>query len=421
MTGSLKNVIRNIEAIKLKKIYKEFNTVIKTISKFVIRKKLILYGGLVINLILPKKHRFYKDYTINDYDCYSKNPLEDSYELSEIIKKEKYKYIKIRKALHEKTYRIYVYGKQIFDISFMNEKLYDILLEYNKKDVKRLKYYKSKYKIIPLDIVKQNLYFELARPEQSGFRWEKIYTRLQSLESTYPLKKSKKVLKCIPVPKEYNALAKKILKHVKDNKLPIIESYALKMYNASSQCCFRLSKNSIYITVLSSGMEKTKNDIEKMVNTLFDNGKYSVIITKTAESDIYKYPYYIFKIVNTETGEHFNVIKIIECKNECFSIDNIKGYVVGSIDTNIYFLYTSYITNNIYIATDTEASTETSVEAKEEAEENLYYLNEYYKYIEDNFKDDIDKRLKTKCFGEINYEAELKQLWNKRLTIDYIN
>ena len=69
--------------------------------------------------MLPKKHRFYKDYTINDYDCYSKNPLEDSYELSQIINKKKYKYIKIRRAVHEKTYRIYVYGKQIFDITFI--------------------------------------------------------------------------------------------------------------------------------------------------------------------------------------------------------------------------------------------------------------------------------------------------------------
>lgn len=421
MASSLKNIIRNIEANKLKKIYNEFNSVIKTISKFVIRKNLILYGGLVINLILPKKHRFYKDYTINDYDCFSKNPLEDSYELSEIIKKENYKYIKIRKALHEKTYRIYVYGKQIFDISFMNEKMYNILLEYNKNDVKRLKYYKSKYKIIPLDIVKQNLYFELARPEQSGFRWEKIYTRLQLLEKTYPLKKSKKVLKCIPVPKVYNKLVKKILKHVKVNKLPIIESYALKMYNASSQCCFRLSNKSIYITVLSSGIEKTKSDIEKIVNTLIDNDKYSIIIKKITESELYKYSYYIFKIVNTETKEHFNLIKIIECKNECFSIDKIKGYVVGSIDTNIYFLYTNYVTNNIYIATNKEVSVEASTEAKEEAEENLYYINEYYKYIENNFKENIDKRLKTKCFGEINYEAELKQLWNKRLTVEYIN
>jgi hypothetical protein len=408
MANSLDKIVKNIEENKLKKIYKEFNAVIKIISKFVISKNLILYGGLVINLMLPKKNRFYKDYTVNDYDCYSKNPLEDSYELSEIINKKKYKYIKIRRAVHEQTYRIYVYGKQIFDITYMNEKMHDNLLEYNKKEVKRLKYYKSKYKIIPLDIVKQNLYFELSRPEQSGFRWEKIYKRLQLLENTYPIKKSKKILKCIPVLKEYNMLVKRILKNVKDNKLPIIESFALKLYNESPTCCLRLSNDSIYITVLSTDMEKTKDDVANIITTLFDD-TFSIIITKITKSDNYKYSHYIIKIVNLATNEYFNVMKIIECKNECFSVDKIKGYVVGSVDTNIYFLYTNYVLNNIFVYHE------------HEAEENLYYINEYYKYIEDNLKGNIEKRLKAKCFGEINYEEEIKLLWNKRLTVEYIN
>lgn len=408
MTSSLNKIVKNIEDNKLKKIYKEFNAVIKIISKFVITKNLILYGGLVINLMLPKKHRFYKDYTINDYDCYSKNPLEDSYELSQIINKKKYKYIKIRRAVHDQTYRIYVYGKQIFDITFMNEKMFDNLIEYNKKEVKNLKYYKSKYKIIPLDIVKQNLYFELSRPEQSGFRWEKIYKRLQLLENIYPIKKSKKVFKCIPVLKEYNTLVKRILKNIKVNRLPIIESFALKLYNESSNCCMRLSNDSIYITVLSTDMEKTKNDMVNIINTLVED-KYTIIITKFTKNDNYKYSNYTFKIVNLKTNEYFNVIKIIECKNECFSIDKIKGYVVGSIDTNIYFLYANYVLNNIFVYNENEAA------------ENMYYINEYYKYIENNLKGNIENRLKTKCFGEINYEEELKLLWNKRLTVEYIN
>jgi hypothetical protein len=409
MSSSLNKIIKDIETDKLKKIYYEFNSVIKTISKFVIQKNLILYGGLVINLMLPKKHRFYKDYTINDYDCYSKSPLEDSYELSEMIKKAKYKYIKIRRALHEKTYRIYVYGKQIFDITFMGEKLYDTLIEYNKKEVKKFKFYKSKYKIIPLEIIKQNLYFELARPEQSGFRWEKIYKRLQLLENTYPLKESKKVLKCIPVQKEYNTLVKRLLGFIKKKKLPIIESFALKLYNESSKCCYRLSNDSIYITILSKNIEKTMDDVKKLINAQLSTDKYTLKIKKILSSEIYKHAYYVVQLINKETGFHFNLIKIVECKNECFSVDKVNGYIVGSIDTNIYFLYTNYVVNHIYIPDENEA------------EENLYYINEYYNYIHNILKGNLEKRLKKQCFGEVNYEEELKLMWNKRLTIDYIS
>ena len=69
-SDAIDNIINEIEGNKLRIVYNEFNDVINIISKFVIKKKLILYGGLVINLALPKKFRFYKDYTINDYDCF---------------------------------------------------------------------------------------------------------------------------------------------------------------------------------------------------------------------------------------------------------------------------------------------------------------------------------------------------------------
>ncbi len=70
---TINKIIKDIEIKKLKELYTEYNSVIKLISKFIIKKNLILYGGLVINLIMPKKYRFYKEYTINDYDCFSKN------------------------------------------------------------------------------------------------------------------------------------------------------------------------------------------------------------------------------------------------------------------------------------------------------------------------------------------------------------
>ena len=48
-------IIKDIEVNKLKNVYNEYNDVIKLISNFIIKKKLILYGGFVINIILPKK------------------------------------------------------------------------------------------------------------------------------------------------------------------------------------------------------------------------------------------------------------------------------------------------------------------------------------------------------------------------------
>jgi hypothetical protein len=401
-------IIREIEVKKLKSVYNEYNDVINLISKFIIKKKLILYGGFVINIILPKKLRFYKDYTINDFDCLSKDPLKDSIELAKIIKNKGYSYIKIKKAKHTGTYRVYVYGKQIFDISIVKSNIYDNLLKYSKKERSRLKYFKDKYNIIPLTIIKKNLYYELSRPEQSGYRWEKIYDRLNILNNIYPTEKSSVNYECIKIPTIYNGLTKNILNYIKKSKNPIIDSFALKIYKKLKvNCCGRINDLSKYITILSTNYEQTKNDIVKIIKDC-SLKNHRIDINNFIDKEDTLYTYYDINIINDDDNTIFNLINIINVKNECFSINNVNNYTLGSIDTILYFLYTTYIYNTIYI-NNTGLSNE-----------KLYYINEYEKYIKENLNNNILKRLKSNCYGKINYEDEIREIWKKKLTLKYI-
>ena len=402
---TINKIIKDIEIKKLKDLYSEYNNVIKLISKFIIKKNLILYGGLVINLLLPKKHRFYKEYTINDYDCFSKNPIKDAYELAKLIKKSEYKYIKIKRAVHNNTYKISVYGKQFFDITFLEPSIYDILLNYIKNNKNSLKYYKDKYKSIPIELVKQNLYFELARPIQSGFRWEKLYNRLELINKFYPTEKSKEILKCIPIKSEYSSIVKKLLAYIKDKSIPIIDSYSIKIYNNCSFCCYRLTENSIYITILVKNIIESFNDIKNLLN--FNNSEYDLKVLKKTINNYNLYREYDIKIINKKTKQHFNIVRIIEVKNQCFSTTVKNNFTLGSIDTCLYFLYYNYIRNKIYYNNNSEAS------------ENIYYINQYENnIIVDKIK--INERLMKNCYGDIDYEDELKNIWNKRLTIKYL-
>ena len=409
-------IIKEIEVNKLKNVYNEYNDVINLISKFIIKKKLILYGGFVINVILPKKLRFYKDYTINDFDCLSKNPLSDSIELAKIIKEKGYTYIKIKKAKHQGTYRVYVYGKQIFDISIIKSNIYDNLLKYSKKEKKNLKHYKDKYNIIPLPIIKKNLYYELSRPEQSGYRWEKIYERLNILNKTYPTPILNIKYECIKIPAIYQLLTKNILEYIKISKNPVIDSFALKIYKKLNlNCCGRVNDYSKYITILSTDYEQTKNDIIAIIKNKENKlANYEIDITNRVDKDNLLYTYYDINIINKEDNTIFNLINIINVKNECFSINNgakreYNNFTIGSLDTILYFLYTTYIYNTIYIS-----------DAKI-ANEKLYYINEYEKYIIDNINNNILKRLKSNCYGKINYDDEIKEIWKKKLTLKYIS
>ena len=408
-SNSIDNIINKIEEKKLNSIYKEYSNVIDIISRFVINKKLILYGGLVINLALPKKYRFYKDYTINDFDCFSKNQLRDSLELAKIIKKNNYKFIKIRKAKHDGTLKIYVYGKQIFDITIMPALQYNKLLKYTKKPENKLKYYNEKYNIIPIEYIKQNLYFELSRPEQSGWRWEKIYNRLNLINKFYPSNKNNVIIKkCLCIKPLYKDVTELLLNHIKDNKYPVIDSYPLKIYK-KSDCCFRLSKSSQYITILSNIYEKTKNDIIKILKANLSKKDFKISVNHNDVNMYNIYASYTIKIIDNKTEEEFNIIKIIYNKNECFSINEKDGFFTGSIDTNLYFLYVDYIKNKIYL------------NREEEASENLYYINQYENYIKNNIKYDVKKRLKSDCYGVIDNKNDIKRLWKQKLTIKYFS
>jgi hypothetical protein len=401
-------IIREIEVKKLKNVYHEYNDVIKLISKFIIKKKLILYGGFVINVILPQKLRFYKDYTINDFDCLSKNPLNDSIELSKIIKSKGYSYIKIKKAKHTGTYRVFVYGKQIFDISIIKSNIYDNLLKYSKKERKSLKYYKDKYNIIPLPIIKKNLYYELSRPEQSGYRWEKIYERLNLINKIYPSPVVDVKYECIRIQAPYSGLVNNILNYIKKMKNPIIDSFALKIYKGLTvNCCGRINELSKYITILSMDYEKTKNDIIKIIKDC-DLSNHRIDSVNFIDKDNILYTYYDIKLINNENNTIFNLINIINVKNECFSINTQKGYTVGSLDTILCYLYTTYIYYTIYTSDPIITI------------EKLYYINEFENYINTNIHNDILKRLKSSCYGKINYNEEIKEIWKKRLTLKYI-
>ena len=407
--SSINKIVKEIEIKKLKELYNEFNVVIELISKFIIKKKLILYGGFVINLILPKKHRFYKDYTINDYDCFSKNPIKDSFELAKEIKKSGFKYIKIKRAIHKNTYKISVFGKQFFDITFLDESVYNILLKYINTNNNKLKYYKDKYKIIPVDIIKQNLYFELARPIQSGFRWEKIYSRLDLVNKFYPTDKNNKILKCIPIKETYLIAIKYILEYIKLNKIPIIDSYSIKLYKNLALCCYRLSNTSICITILVNNISEVYENVKNIIISYINTNKYKIKLVKKSINSINLYKQYDIRVYDVDTKEIFNIIRIIEIKNQCFSTTVKNGYEVGSIDTCLYFLYYNYVNNKIFYNN------------KAEALENIYYINQFENnIINEEMNRTVNKRLQTNCYGELNYESELKELWNKRLTLKYI-
>lgn len=160
---------------------KDIENMVDIVENFIKKKGLICYGGTAINNILPKKYQFYdKNVNVPDYDIYSTNPLEDSKDLADIYAKKGFSNIEVRTSIHEGTYKVSVIFISIVDITYMDPTTFDNM----KKDAVVL----NDITYAPVNYLRMSMYKELSRPNGDISRWEKVFTRLNLLNNSYPLK-----------------------------------------------------------------------------------------------------------------------------------------------------------------------------------------------------------------------------------------
>ena len=167
---------------------KDISDMIKIVEDFILRKKLICYGGTAINNILPKYAQFYdRDLEIPDYDFFSDNAMKDAKELTDIFFKAGYLETEAKSGVHKGTYKVYVNYIPMADITQLHPLLFDSL----KKEAISV----AGIKYAPPNYLRMSMYLELSRPAGDVSRWEKVLKRLTLLNKFYPLRYKK----CKPV------------------------------------------------------------------------------------------------------------------------------------------------------------------------------------------------------------------------------
>jgi len=159
----------------------EIKKMIQIVEDFLIKKKLICYGGTAINNILPKNVQFYdKNYQIPDYDFFSQNALDDAKELADVFFKAGYLDVEAKSGVHEGTYKVYVNFIPMADVTMMHKSLFQNLL---KESVRIAGIYYA-----PPNYLRMGMYLELSRPAGDISRWEKVLKRLNLLNEYHPMK-----------------------------------------------------------------------------------------------------------------------------------------------------------------------------------------------------------------------------------------
>ena len=158
--------------------------IIEILEDFLIKKRLICYGGTAINNILPKQAQFYnRDLEVPDYDFYSAHAMQDARELADIYYSAGYAEVEAKAGVHVGTFKVYVNFLPIADITQMHPTLYERLMP-ETITIAGIKY-------APPNYLRMSMYLELSRPEGDVSRWEKVLKRINLLNQYYPLTSGK--------------------------------------------------------------------------------------------------------------------------------------------------------------------------------------------------------------------------------------
>ena len=158
----------------------EIKNMLQIVEAFIIRKKLVCYGGTAINNILPKHAQFYnRDIEIPDYDFFSPNALADAKELADIYYEKGYTDVEAKAGMHMGTFKVFVNFIPIADITYMHKDLY--------KSIEKDSIIVLNMRYAPPNYLRMAMYLELSRPAGDVSRWEKVMKRLNLLNQYYPL------------------------------------------------------------------------------------------------------------------------------------------------------------------------------------------------------------------------------------------
>lgn len=155
------------------------------VKKFIIDRKLIIFGGLAIDYALRLKgSSIYYDGDLPDYDCVSSRNVDDAYDLGEILTTAGFENVKVIRAKHVETMRVRVNLITVADIGYIPQRYFD--------QYKFLVY--NQLRILHPDIQRLDLHKAFCFPlnnapmEDIFHRWEKDLYRFNLYEKFYPIK-----------------------------------------------------------------------------------------------------------------------------------------------------------------------------------------------------------------------------------------
>ena len=154
------------------------------VKKFIVDRKLILFGGLAIDYALRLKgDKIYSDTKRPDLDFLSPRNVDDAYDLADILAEAGFEAVGAIRGLHVQTMRVRVNFLEVADIGYAPAEIFDRLPTLNYQGMR----------IIHPDYQRMDMHMAFCFPfsgaprEDIFNRWEKDLKRFNMFEQHYPI------------------------------------------------------------------------------------------------------------------------------------------------------------------------------------------------------------------------------------------
>lgn len=345
----VKNAVDRYQAKVGKRIVNtpEIIEIVKILEGFLRSKRLICYGGIALNNILPKSDQFYdKDIELPDYDFYSVYAKEDAIELSDLYYSKGYRDIEAKSAAHAGTYKVYVNFMPIADITLLPKELFN--------NIYKTSIIVDGIRYVNANFLRMNIYAELRNPDGDVSRFEKIYKRLILLNKHYPI--TTNMNKCNRI--EYKR------RMVNREKVSLIYNTLLHVFLQNELVFFGGHALSIYAKYIRSKYISNQFKINEPDFDVFSNNPMDIINILQEKFERLNIPFRFIKhdaigeILNTnyELIVYNDTVGFIYIPEGCYSYNTIhmKGQKINiaSIDTMLFMYFTFYHINKPYYNPD---------------------------------------------------------------------
>ena len=188
MKTDIETILRKIEKIAEEKAeeierknYEKYKELFEKTAHYLKRQKVLLYGGYALNDLLPTNLKIYKEEALPDIDFFSYEPKKIAIHLVKSFRKDGFHTASFSEALHPGTYKVFVHGLQVADITGISKASFQRLAKNSVIGA-------SGIAIVDPQYLRMSLHMLMSQAVDSH-RWSKVFKRLISFYKVYPPKR----------------------------------------------------------------------------------------------------------------------------------------------------------------------------------------------------------------------------------------